>query len=66
MDSKQESCMSLLNTLKLMKRELFSGHQVETYIKMLEPVIKLTTVHIIQWIEHKMFEAELLEGDVET
>lgn len=58
--------MSLLNTLKLMKRELFSGHQVETYIKMLEPVIKLTTVHIIQWIEHKMFEAELLEGDVET
>lgn len=49
-----------------MKRKLFSGHQVETCIKMLEPVIKLTTVHIIQWIEHKMFEAELLEGDVET
>lgn len=44
-----ESCMSLLNTLKLMKRKLLSGHQVETYyIKMLEPVTKLTTVHIIQ------------------
>lgn len=50
-----------------MKRKWFSGHQVETYyIKMLEPVTKLTTVHIIQWIEHKMFEAELLEGKKET